>query len=110
PLQTRKRSIARATFLYLSSNVNAHYQYNEIGDNDAHQYGVGAEYFVPNSDYYLSGNVNRHDLQDNNNVDNDLTTYCAEVGYLPAPGLLIAAGVKGWDNDRDDGVDPTLRA
>ncbi len=24
--------------------------------------------------------------------------------------MLIAAGLKGWDNDRDDGVDPTLHA
>lgn len=110
PVQTRNAPLAEAAFLDRASNVNAHYQYNEIDDNEAHQYGVGAEYFVPNSDFYLSGNVNGHDLQDNNNVDNDLTTYGAEVGYLPAPGLLIAAGVKGWDNDRDDGVDPTLRA
>ncbi len=36
--------------------------------------------------------------------------YGAEVGYLPAPGLLIAAGLKGYDNDYDDGVDRTLRA
>ena len=42
--------------------------------------------------------------------DFDTTYYSAEVGYLPAPGLLIAAGVKGYDNDNDDGVDPTLRA
>ena len=29
------------------------------------------------------------------------TYYAAEVGYLPAPGLLIAAGLKGYDNDND---------
>ena len=110
PVQTRNAPLAEAAFLDRASNVSAQYQYNEIGDSEAHRYGVGAEYFVPNSDFYLSGNVNGHDLQDNDDVENDLTTYAAEVGYLPAPGLLIAAGVKGWDNDNDDGVDPTLRA
>ncbi|MBL8322555.1 MAG: putative porin, partial [Acinetobacter sp.] len=25
-------------------------------------------------------------------------------------GFLVAAGVKGYDNDKDDGADPTLRA
>jgi len=110
PVQTRNSPLAEAAFLDRASNVKAEYQYDEIGDAEAHRYGVGAEYFVPNSDFYLGGKVSGHDLQDNDDFDNDLTTYAAEVGYLPAPGLLIAAGVKGWDNDRDDGVDPTLRA
>lgn len=45
-----------------------------------------------------------------NKHDFDTTYYAAEVGYLAAPGFLIAAGLKGYDNDNDDGVDPTLRA
>ena len=110
PVQTRNAPLAEAAFLDRASNVNAKYQYDELGNDERHQYGVGAEYFVPNSDFYLSGNVSGHDLKDNDDLNNDLTTYGAEVGYLPAPGLLIAAGLKGWDNDRDDGVDPTLRA
>ncbi len=105
PVQTRNAPLAEAAFLNRASNVSAQYQYDEIGDAEAHKYGVGAEYFVPNSDFYVSGNVNGHDLKDNDDLDNDLTTYGAEVGYLPAPGLLIAAGVKGWDTDHDDGVD-----
>ncbi|EAO7613980.1 putative porin, partial [Salmonella enterica] len=82
PVQTRNAPLAEAAFLDRASNVSAQYQYNEIGDSEAHRYGVGAEYFVPNSDFYLSGNVNGHDLQDNDDVENDLTTYAAEVGYL----------------------------
>lgn len=40
-----------------------------------------------------------------------MTTYAAEVGYLPAPGLLLALGVKGYDEkDGKDGADPTVRA
>ena len=81
PVQTRNAPLAEAAFLDRASNVNAQYQYDEVGDGEAHRYGVGAEYFVPNSDFYLSGNVNGHDLKDNDDFDNDLTTYGAEVGY-----------------------------
>ncbi len=110
PVQTRNAPLAEAAFLDRASNVKAKYQYDEVGDNERHQYGVGAEYFVPNSDFYLSGSVGRDDLEFRNGADFDTTVYSAEVGYLPAPGLLIAAGLKGYDNDLDDGVDPTLRA
>lgn len=105
PVQTRNAPLAEAAFLDRASNVSAQYQYDEVGNNDRHRYGVGAEYFVPNSDFYLSGNIGRDDYE-----NFDETVYGAEIGYLPAPGLLIAAGLKGYDNDYDDGVDPTLRA
>ena len=110
PVQTRNAPLAEAAFLDRASNVKAHYNYDEVGDDERHNYGAGIEYFVPNSDFYLSGNIGRDDIKLNNNVDFDTTVYGAEVGYLPAPGLLIAAGVKGYDNDYSDGVDPTLRA
>ena len=54
--------------------------------------------------------MGRDDYSFDNGGDFDTTVYSAEVGYLPAPGLLIAAGLKGYDNDYNDGVDPTLRA
>ena len=110
PVQTRNAPLAEAAFLDRASNVNAHYAYNEVGDDEVNNYGVGAEYFVPNSDFYLSGNVGRQDVKFNNGADFDTTLYSAEVGYLPAPGFLVAAGLKGYDNDHDDGVDPTIRA
>lgn len=110
PVQTRNSPLAEAAFLDRASNVSAQYQYDEIGNDDRHRYGVGAEYFVPNSDFYLSGNVGRDDVKRDVGPNSDQTVYGAEIGYLPAPGLLIAAGLKGYDNDYDDGVDPTLRA
>ena len=113
PVQTRNAPLAEAAFLDRASNVSAAINYADRGDVDSTRYGIGAEYFVPNSDFYLSGNVSRHDSERDTpfgTIDNDTTYYGAEVGYLPAPGLLIAAGLKGYDNDNDDGVDPTLRA
>ena len=74
---------------------------------------VSIQHFVPNMDFYVSGDVSRNNVEYDTplgKVDNDTTYYGAEVGYLAAPGFLVAAGVKGWDNDEDDGVDPTLRA
>ncbi|WP_151984605.1 putative porin [Acinetobacter radioresistens] len=113
PVQTRNAPLAEAAFLDRASNVSAFATFADRGDVDDNRYGVGAEYFVPNSDFYLSGNVSRQDIERDTpigTVDYDTTYYGAEVGYLPAPGLLIAAGLKGYDNDNDDGVDPTLRA
>lgn len=111
PVQTRNAPLAEAAYLDRASNVNAHYAYDELSDTaEKHNYGVGLEYFVPNSDFYVGGTVGQNKIKYDNFDDFDTTVYSAEVGYLPAPGLLIAAGLKGYDNDNGDGVDPTLRA
>ena len=114
PVQTRNAPLAEAAFLDRASNVSAQATFADRGDVDDNTYGVGAEIFIPNSDFYLSGNISQNETELFNGLgqkyDFDTTYYAAEVGYLPAPGLLIAAGLKGYDNDNDDGVDPTLRA
>jgi hypothetical protein len=110
PVQTRNSPLAEAAYLDRASNVNAQYQYNEVGDDKVHNYGVGVEYFVPGSNFYVGGNVGRQDVKIDHGKDLDTTLYGAEVGYLPAPGFLVAVGLKGYDNDKDDGVDPTIRA
>ena len=114
PVQTRNAPLAEAAFLDRASNVSAHANFADRGNVDDNNYGIGAEYYVPNSDFYLSGDVSRNNTEVRdvfgNKHDFDTTYYAAEVGYLAAPGFLIAAGLKGYDNDNDDGVDPTLRA
>ena len=112
PIQTRNAPLNEAAFLDRASNVKAHVNY---ADNDGikdSQYGAGVEYFVPGSDFYVSGRVGRNELEvDNTPIDSKVTTYGAEVGYLPAPGLLLALGLTGYDAKHgDDGVDPTVRA
>ncbi|KAA8731297.1 putative porin [Acinetobacter qingfengensis] len=111
-VQVKDSPLAEAAFLDRASNVNAEVKYADNSGNKNTQYGVGAEYFVPNSDFYLSGNVGRSEYKvDNTNIDTKTTTYGAEVGYLPAPGLLVAAGAQGYDTEHgDDDVNPTLRA
>ena len=63
PVQTRNAPLAEAAFLDRASNVNAKYQYDEVGDDERHRYGVGAEVYIPNSDFYVSGNVGRDDMK-----------------------------------------------
>jgi hypothetical protein len=112
PVQTRNAPLAEAAFLNRASNVKAKVDYaNNNGVKDS-QYGAGVEYFVPNSDFYLSGNLGRSEFEvDKAAIDQKVTTYGAEVGYLPAPGLLLALGVKGYDEKNGkDGADPTVRA
>ena len=55
PVQTRNAPLAEAAFLDRASNVNAQATFADRGDVDDNTYGVG-EIFVPNSDFYLSGN------------------------------------------------------
>jgi len=96
PVQTRNAPLAEAAFLDRASNVKAHAAFADRGDVDDNTYGAGVEYFVPNSDFYVSGDISRNNLEEKTpagKVDHDTTYYAAEVGYLPAPGFLVAAGV-----------------
>lgn len=110
PVQTRNAPLAEAAYLDRASNVNAQYNYSKVDDIKLHNYSAGIEYFVPNSDFYLSGDIGRQDIKFKHASNFDTTVYSAEVGYLPAPGLLVAAGVKGYDNDIKSRTAPSLRA
>lgn len=113
PVQTRNAPLAEAAYLDRASNVNANVGFEDTGATEYTSYGIGGEYFVPNSDFYVSANVGRTEAELKTPIgtfDNETTTYGAEVGYFFAPGLLVAAGLKGYDNDNNDGTDPTLRA
>lgn len=112
PVQIRNSPLNEAAFLDRASNVKAHIDYGDNNGVKDTEYGAGAEVFIPNSDFYVSGDVSRDETKIKKaGVDNKVTYYGAEVGYLPAPGLLLALGLKGYDaKNGDDGVDPTVRA
>lgn len=111
PVQTRNAPLKEAAFLDRASNVHANVNY---GDNDGTtntQYSGGVGYYIPNSDFYIGADVGRNEFQYDHNPKVKTTLYSAEVGYLPAPGLLVAVGAQGYDTKHgDSGVDPTLRA
>ncbi|WP_216935770.1 MULTISPECIES: putative porin [unclassified Acinetobacter] len=109
PVQVKNSPLNEAAFLNRASNINAELSYFDYDAIDVTTFGVGVEYFVPNSDFYVSGLIGQSSI-DTPIGDADTTFYKAELGYLPVSGLLIAAGLAGYDNDDSDDVDPTLRA
>ncbi|NNG99554.1 putative porin [Acinetobacter sp. ANC 5414] len=109
PVQVKNSPLNEAAFLNRASNINAEVSYIDYDLFDVTTFNVGIEYFVPNSDFYVSGSVGQS-TTDTPIGDFDTTRYTAELGYLPISGLLIAAGIAGFDNDATDDVDPTLRA
>lgn len=110
PVQTKGGPLNEAAFLSRASNINGAISYSDNDDTEVTTFGAGVEYFVPNSDFYVSGNIARTNVDIKGLGDDDVTTYGAEVGYLPIPNLLIAAGLTGYDDGDNDDVDPTLRA
>ncbi|AOA59637.1 putative porin [Acinetobacter larvae] len=111
-VQTRDAPLNEAAFLDRATNIKAKVDYADNNGIKNTFYGAGAEVFLDGTDFYFSGNLGRNELKAKKyDVDNRVTTYGAEVGYLPAPGLLLALGVKGYDQkDGKDGADPTVRA
>jgi len=106
-VQTRDYPLAEAGFMNRASNVDASYQYNRADGNSTNTYGVGIEYFVPNSDFYTSASF---DKSDNDNSRNNTKRATAEIGYLPAPNLLLAVGAIYQKNDGSSDTDPSIRA
>ncbi|MGN9713455.1 putative porin [Acinetobacter variabilis] len=110
PVQVKNSPLNEAAFLNRASNINAEVSYIDYDVTDVTTFGVGVEYFVPNSDFYVSGSIGQAST-DTPAGDFDTTFYSAELGYLPAPGLLVALGLAGVsEDDADDEIDPTLRA
>ena len=109
PVQVKNSPLNEAAFLNRASNINAAVSYIDYDLFDVTTFNVGVEYFVPNSDFYVSGNIGQSST-DTPIGDDDTTIYSAELGYLPVPGLLLAVGLAGYNNDAGDDVDPTLRA
>lgn len=110
PVQVRNAPLAEAAYLDRASNVKAQYSYSKVDDAKLHDYSLGAEYFIPNSDFYASAEIGRKDIKLKHASNLNTTTYAAEVGYLPIPGMLIAVGAKGFDNDDISRTSPSLRA
>ena len=108
-MQVKNSPLNEAAFLNRASNINAAVSYIDYDVSDVTTFDVGVEYFVPNSDFYVSGSIGQSSI-DTPIGDSDTTFYSAELGYLPVPGLLVAVGLLGYDNDAGDDVDPTLRA
>lgn len=104
PVKDNNAPLAEAAFMNKASNVGVRVA-GDDADNNTVEYGINGEYYVPNTDFYLSANVSRLETDDDH-----ANRFGAEVGYFPAPNLLIAAGLTGTKVDGDRNTDPSIRA
>ena len=104
PVTDSNAPLAEAGFMNRAGNVGVRIA-GDDADNNTVEYGIGAEYYIPNTDFYVSGNVSR--VEDDYDHANQ---FGAEVGYLPAPNFLIAAGLVGTKYNGDSNTDPSIRA
>lgn len=106
--------LAEAAFLNRASNIglsyaNANGQEDVTGFNSEITFnvlGIAAEYYIPDTQFYVSGAVNRtkyeFEVPGLGSTDDSGTGYAAEVGFLPMTGWIAAIGVT----DMEESVNP----
>ena len=99
-VQRQNSPLAEAAFLGKASNIGLAYANSSIDEDRADleidTIGLNGEFFIPNSQFYVSGSLNRSEATiegEFGKVSDDNVGYALEAGYLPVDGLLIAAGV-----------------
>lgn len=112
PVQTRNAPLAEAAFLDRASNIGGGYAYSKLKDDEGfgdlqfNILGLQGEFYIPDSQFYLSGALHRTNVKATiNGVGSHSENghgYHLEAGFLPVHGLLIAAGVA----DLSDSIDP----
>lgn len=97
---TKNSPLAEAAFLSKASNIGLGYANSSIDEDGADleidTVGLNGEFFIPNSQFYVSGSLNRAEVtveSEFGKASDDNVGYALEAGYLPVDGLLIAAGV-----------------
>ncbi|WP_281963121.1 putative porin [Acinetobacter johnsonii] len=99
-VNTKNSPLAEAAFLSKASNIGLGYANSSIDEDGADleidTVGLNGEFFIPNSQFYVSGSLNRSEVtveSEFGKASDDNVGYVLEAGYLPVDGLLIAAGV-----------------
>lgn len=100
-VQVKNSPLAEAAFLGKASNIGLAYANASIEDEGAEleidTVGINGEFFIPNSQFYVAGSINRAEVTvetEFGTASDDNTGYAIEAGYLPINGLLLAAGVS----------------
>lgn len=103
PVNTRSAPLAEAAFLDKASNVALGYANLDldVAGIDVDVLGIAGEYYIPNSQFYVSGALNRTDADGEKG-----NGFAVEAGYLPMAGLLLAVGIA----DMEESMDPILAA
>ncbi|OTG92227.1 putative porin [Acinetobacter sp. ANC 3813] len=100
-VNSKNHPLAEAAFLDKASNIGLAYA-NASTDDEGYELeidtiGINGEFFIPNSQFYFAGSINRAEVTvetDFFKESEDNTGYAFEAGYLPINGLLLAAGVS----------------
>lgn len=99
-VNTKNSPLAEAAFLSKASSIGLGYANSSIDEDGADleidTVGLNGEFFIPNSQFYVSGSLNRSEVtveSEFGKASDDNVGYALEAGYLPVDGLLIAAGV-----------------
>ncbi|MCH4248875.1 MAG: putative porin [Acinetobacter populi] len=100
PVQAKGTPLAEAAFTSKASNIGLSYVKLDSDYGDEDYYGVSGEFFIPNTQFYVSGSIN----QSNFDGEGDGTGYALEAGYLPLDGLLVAVGIA----DVEKSINPDL--
>lgn len=109
PVNTRNAPLAEAAFLDKASSVALGYVSADLdvkvgnvnGSADLDLLGIAGEYYVPNSNFYVSAALNRSDVEGEKG-----NGFAVEAGYLPMAGLLLAVGIA----DMEESIDPIQAA
>ncbi|WP_180081424.1 putative porin [Acinetobacter sp. YH12201] len=93
--------LAEAAFLSKASNIGLGYANartdDDFADLEIDTVGINGEFFIPNSQFYVAGSINRAEVtveSEFGKASDDNTGYAIEAGYLPVNGLLLAAGIS----------------
>ena len=79
-----RRPYSEMAFLQRSSNVWANHSVTDDDTFDSSTLNVGADFFVPESPFFVSGGISRFESD-----DNDDTSWRVTGGVLPVAGMLI---------------------
>jgi len=100
-VQVKNAPLAEAAFLDKASNIGLAYANASTGDDafdlEIDTVGINGEFFIPNSQFYVAGSLNRAEVTVESEfvkASDDNTGYAIEAGYLPINGLLLAAGIS----------------
>lgn len=100
-VQVKNSPLAEAAFLGRASNIGLAYAHANTDDEGAElkidTVGINGEFFIPDSQFYVAGSLNRAEVTVENEfgkVSDDNTGYAVEAGYLPINGLLLAVGIS----------------
>jgi hypothetical protein len=103
--------LAEDAFVERASSVSANYGYSYDQDHasqhNVNAFALGAEVYVPNTNYYATANVSHVNGQGNGSNGGE---YNVAVGILPINNLLITAGIYGTYNLADNQTDATIHA